>query len=50
MKVNKNYLYDFNNHSEDYFNSIQNELSKKVDLHNNFNLNEINLVGGEQKQ
>ena len=46
MKVNKNYLYDFNNHSEDYFNSIQNELSKKVDLHNNFNLNEINLVGG----
>lgn len=46
MKVNKNYLYDFNNHSEDYFNSIQNELSKKVDLHNNFNLNGINLVGG----
>lgn len=46
MKINEQYLYDFNNHSEEYFNSIQNDLSKKLDLHNHFSLEDINLVGG----
>lgn len=46
MKINEQYLYDFNNHSEEYFNSIQNDLSKRLDLHNHFSLEEINLIGG----
>lgn len=46
MNINSNYLYDFNNHTEDYFQSIQKELSKQIDLHNRFNINAINLVAG----
>lgn len=46
MKINEKYLYDFNNHNEEYFNSIQNDLSQKIDLNNSIDIDNISLVCG----
>lgn len=46
MEICNKYLYDLNNHTEEYFNTVQNTLSKQISLQDTISINDINSIAG----